>query len=55
MFLLVTDVLNLEQFGMFLPKFDIYQDKIAPNCFKSHTSPRCPDFFQDKSFKWCLV
>ena len=35
---------------MFLPKFDIYQDKIAPNCFKSYTSPRCPYFFQDKSF-----
>ena len=31
---------------MCLPKFDIYQNTLAPNCFKSHTNSRCPDFFQ---------
>ena len=31
---------------MCLPKFDIYQGTLAPNCFKNHTNSRCPDFFQ---------
>ena len=34
---------------MCLPKFDIYQGKVAPNYFKSHTNSWCPDFFQKKS------
>ena len=29
-----------------LPKFDIYQGKVAPNCFKIHTNYRCPNFLQ---------
>ena len=33
---------------MCLPKFDIYQTTLAPNCFKSHTNSRCPDFFQKR-------
>ena len=32
-----------------LPKFDIYQGVVAPNCFRSHTNS-CPDFFQEKIF-----
>ena len=31
-----------------LPKFDIYQGKVAPNCFKSYTNSWFPDFFQKK-------
>ena len=30
------------------PKFDIYQGKVAPNCYKNYTKTRCPDFFQKK-------
>ena len=33
---------------MWLPKFDIYQDTVAPNCFKSHTNFWCPDFVQQQ-------
>ena len=29
-------------------KFDIYQSAVAPNCFKSHTDPWCPNFFNIK-------
>ena len=29
-------------------KFDIYQGGVAPNCFKSHTDPWCPNFFNKK-------
>ena len=38
---------------MCLPKFDIYQGTVAPNCFKGHTNSSRPDFFQQKKF--CLV
>ena len=31
---------------MYLPKFDIYQGTVAPNCFNSHTNSSCPDIFQ---------
>ena len=31
-----------------LPKFDIYQGKVAPNCFKSYTNSWFPDFFFQK-------
>ena len=31
---------------MHLLEFDNYQGTVAPNCFKSHTDSRCPDFFQ---------
>ena len=37
---------------MCLPEFDTYQGTVAPNCFKSHTNSRCPDFFQKNA---CLV
>ena len=37
---------------MCLPKFDIDQSTVAPNCFKSHTNSWCPDFFQKKN---CLI
>ena len=30
---------------VYLPKFDIYRVRVAPNCFKSHTNFWCPDFF----------
>ena len=30
---------------MRLPKFDVYQSKVAPNRFKSRTNSQCPDFF----------
>ena len=30
-----------------LPKFDIYQGTVAPNCFRSRPN-WCPDFFQKK-------
>ena len=33
---------------MCIPKFDICQGAVAPNCFKSHTSTRCFDFFHRK-------
>ena len=33
---------------MFLPKFDIFQDTVAPNCFKSYTNSWWPDFFLKK-------
>ena len=36
-----------------LPKFDIYQSTVPPNCFKSHAKYLCPDFFQKKFF--CLM
>ena len=36
---------------MCLPKFDIYQGTVAPNCFKNHTNSRCPDFFSRKKKK----
>ena len=35
-----------------LPKFDIYQGKVAQNCFKIHTNYRCPNFLQKK---FCLM
>ena len=38
---------NLMLMDMCLPKFDIYQGTVPPNCFKSHTSSRCPVFFQN--------
>ena len=31
-----------------LPKFDIYQEVISPNCFKNRKNSSCPDFFQKK-------
>ena len=31
---------------MCLHKFDHYQGRVAPNCFKSHTDSCCPDFVQ---------
>ena len=31
---------------MCLPKFDIYQGTIAPNCFKSHNTPEILIFFK---------
>ena len=31
---------------MCLHKFDNYQGRVAPNCFKSHTDSCCPDFVQ---------
>ena len=31
-----------------LPKFDIYQGKVALNCFKSYTNSWFPDFFSKK-------
>ena len=34
-----------------LPKFDICQVAVAPNCFKSHRNFECPDFFQKKKKK----
>ena len=33
---------------MCLPKFDIHQGTVAPNCFKNHSISPCPDFFQKK-------
>ena len=38
---------NLMLMDMCLPKFDIYQGKIALNCLKSHTNSRCPEFSQN--------
>ena len=38
---------------MCLPKFNIYQDTVAPNCFKSHTDSWYPDIFLKKTF--CLT
>ena len=43
-----------------LPKFDICQGKVPPDCFKSHKNCRCPDFFQKNVlsnvwFDICLV
>ena len=29
-----------------LPKLNIYEGTVAPNCFRSHTTPWCPDFFR---------
>ena len=37
---------------MCLPKFDIFQSKVAQNCFRSHTNSWCPEFFQKK---FCLM
>ena len=34
---------------MFLPKFDIYQDTVATNYFKSHINPWRAIFFQKKA------
>ena len=31
-----------------VPMFDIYQSRVAPNWFKSHTNSWCPHFFQIK-------
>ena len=31
-----------------LDKFDVYQCKVALNCFKCHTNSWCPDIFQKK-------
>ena len=39
---------------MYLSKFHIYQCRVAPYCFKSHTSSWCPDFVQKKE-KFCLM
>ena len=33
---------------MLLPAFNIYQCRVVPNCFKSHTNTCCPDFFPKK-------
>ena len=33
---------------MCLPKFNIYQDTVAPNCFKSDTDSWYPDIFLKK-------
>ena len=33
---------------MWALKFDIYQDTLASNCFKSFTNSWCPEFFQKK-------
>ena len=33
---------------MCLPKFNIYQDTVAPNCFNSHTDSWYPDIFLKK-------
>ena len=38
----------LDADGLYLPKFDIYQVTVAPNCFKSHTNSWYPDFFPEK-------
>ena len=35
---------------MCLPKFEIYQITVAPNCVKSYTSSSCPDLFQKTIF-----
>ena len=32
--------------GISSPKFDIYQGKVATDCFKSHPNSWYPDFFQ---------
>ena len=40
---------------MCLPTFDIDQDTVVPNCFKSHTNSWYPEFFQKASFVWCSV
>ena len=32
--------------GMRLPRFNIYQDSVAPNCFNSPAKSGCLDFFQ---------
>ena len=31
-----------------MPKFDICQSIVAPNCFTSHANSCCSDFFQKK-------
>ena len=35
---------------MCLPKFEIYQDTVAPNCFKSHTNS-----FLMSGLKWKVL
>ena len=37
---------------MYLPKFDIYQNEVALNCFKSHIKSWTFEFFLKKMF--CL-
>ena len=36
------------QLNICLPKFDIYQGKIATKCFKSRTNSWYPDFLEKK-------
>ena len=45
----ITKIL-LDTDGHVLSKFDIYQGKVVPNCFKGHAKSWCPQFFQEKSF-----